>query len=413
MKKYLLFFLLLLFGSTTYAEDFDIVGTWYQYESDQEGIDGIWIFKADKTGTCEEFHKGVSEGVGNFTYDFNASTNVLTIWNEGEEDDPVVLPIRIDSPTQFTYIEDHESLVWIKQEQPSPNVSHTVAPRAVSFRLASSKDGLTYNFTYDGLGRYSIINVKTNDEAYDVNVNYDTDKILLQYEQTGTSIMFDMTVDGDKVVKEVVSMSNDNMSIVFNTIDYTYDATDQLVKVVTKSDYEPLANNEINILWENGNIKSASISGAEINANLAFSYYTDYEDQSIVNAFSGSVASIFDETEAVTFSPLFYSANYFGKSCKNLTKNIKRSGSNSKEGSFDKTIDLSYTYESNGLVNECNYGNKVHQYTWESDSSVAPPTLKKHVGDIIFTLDGRHHTTLQRGLNIVRRSDGSVVKVLK
>jgi hypothetical protein len=413
MKKFLLFISLLLFSSTTYAEDFDIVGTWYQYESDQEGLDGIWVFKADKTGTCEEFHKGVSEGVGNFTYDFNASTNVLTIWNEGEEDDPVVFPIRIDSPTQFTYIEGNESLVWIKQGQPSTDVSHSVAPRAASFKLASSKDGLTYYFTYDNQGRYSDFKVKSGDEAYDVTLSYEEGKILFKYMQFGALVTSEMTLNGDNVVKEVVTISNDNQNVVFNTIDYTYDANDQLVKVVTKSDYEPLANNEINISWEDGNIKSASISGTAINSNLEFNYYTDHEDHSIVNAFSGSVASIFDETESVTFSPMFYSANYFGKSCKNLTKSIKRSGSNSKEGSFDKTIELNYTYESNGLVKECKYGNKVHQYTWENDSRVAPPTLKNHLGDIIFTLDGRRHTTLQKGLNVVRRSDGSVVKVLK
>ena len=413
MKKFLLFISLLLFSSTTYAEDFDIVGTWYQYESDQEGLDGIWVFKADKTGTCEEFHKGVSEGVGNFTYDFNASTNVLTIWNEGEEDDPVVFPIRIDSPTQFTYIEGNESLVWIKQGQPSTDVSHSVAPRAASFKLASSKDGLTYYFTYDNQGRYSDFKVKSGDEAYDVTLSYEEGKILFKYMQFGALVTSEMTLNGDNVVKEVVTISNDNQNVVFNTIDYTYDANDQLVKVVTKSDYEPLANNEINISWEDGNIKSASISGTAINSNLEFNYYTDHEDHSIVNAFSGSVASIFDETESVTFSPMFYSANYFGKSCKNLTKSIKRSGSNSKEGSFDKTIELNYTYESNGLVKECKYGNKVHQYTWENDSRVAPPTLKSHLGDIIFTLDGRRHTTLQKGLNVVRRSDGSVVKVLK
>ena len=413
MKKFLLFISLLLFSSTTYAEDFDIVGTWYQYESDQEGLDGIWVFKADKKGTCERFHKGVSEGVGNFTYDFNASTNVLTIWNEGEEDDPVVFPIRIDSPTQFTYIEGNESLVWIKQGQPSTDVSHSVAPRAASFKLASSKDGLTYYFTYDNQGRYSDFKVKSGDEAYDVTLSYEEGKILFKYMQFGALVTSEMTLNGDNVVKEVVTISNDNQNVVFNTIDYTYDANDQLVKVVTKSDYEPLANNEINISWEDGNIKSASISGTAINSNLEFNYYTDHEDHSIVNAFSGSVASIFDETESVTFSPMFYSANYFGKSCKNLTKSIKRSGSNSKEGSFDKTIELNYTYESNGLVKECKYGNKVHQYTWENDSRVAPPTLKNHLGDIIFTLDGRRHTTLQKGLNVVRRSDGSVVKVLK
>lgn len=408
----LLFIALLLFSSATYAEDFDIVGTWYQYESDQDGIDGIWVFKADKTGTCEEFHKGVSEGVHNITYDFNYSTNVLTIWYEHEEDDPTVLPVTIDSPTQFTYTEGHESLVWIKQGQPSTDVSHSVSPRVASFKLASSKDGLTWNFSYDGQGRYSAINMKSNDDAYDVNINYDSAIIRLQSEQSGITSMYEMTLDGDKVVKEVVSMSNGNMSLVYNTIDYTYDASDHLVKVVMKSDYERFANNETNITWEGGNIKSATISGADINVNLAFDYFTDHEDQSIVNA-SGSVASIFDETGAVTFSPLFYSANYFGKSCKNLTKSVRRSGSNSREGSFDKTTDFSYTYESNGLVKECNYGKKQYQYTWESASGIALPTLQQHGGDAIFTLDGRHHATLQHGLNIVRRPDGSVVKVLK
>ena len=224
--------------------------------------------------------------------------------------------------------------------------------------------------------------------------------------------MYEMTLDGDKVVKEVVSMSNGNMSLVYNTIDYTYDASDHLVKVVMKSDYERFANNETNITWEGGNIKSATISGADINVNLAFDYFTDHEDQSIVNALSGSVASIFDETGAVTLSPLFYSANYFGKSCKNLTKSVRRSGSNSREGSFDKTTDFSYTYESNGLVKECNYGKKQHQYTWESASGIALPTLQQHGGDAIFTLDGRHHATLQHGLNTGRkRRESSQVKV--
>jgi len=115
MKKFLLFFVLLLLNVSTYADNFDIVGTWYQYESDQETLDGIWIFKSDKTGSCEEFHKGESEGVDNFTYDFNIYTNILTIWNEGEEDEPSVMHITVVSSTEFTYAEHGEVLTWVKK----------------------------------------------------------------------------------------------------------------------------------------------------------------------------------------------------------------------------------------------------------------------------------------------------------
>ncbi|MBR1394745.1 MAG: DUF4595 domain-containing protein [Prevotella sp.] len=413
MKKLLFLITMLLLSVATFAGDFDIVGTWYEYEWDIESLDGIWIFKSDKTGTCEEFHKGVSEGVGNFKYDFNASTNVLTVWNEGEEDDPVVFPIRIDSPTQFTYSEGRESLVWIKQEQSSGAVSHAISPKAASFKLASSKDGLTYYFAYDDQDSYSNFNIKSDKEAYEVNLSYDASKILIQYFQYGALVTSEMTLKGDHVVKEVVSIANDNQTTVFNTIDYTYDVNNQLVKVVTKSDFDPSASNEINISWENGNIKSANISGSVITSNVEFDYYTDNEDQSLVNAFSGSVAAIFDETEVVTFAPLFYCANYFGASCKNLTKSVKRSGSNAKEGSFNKTINLSYEYESNGLVKQCNYGNKIHQYSWVSGSDIAPQVWKSLSNETVFSLDGRHNTTIQRGLNIVRRSDGTVVKILK
>ena len=95
--------------------DFSIIGTWNQYESDQEGIDGIWVFNSDKTGTLEEFYKGESEGVEKFTYEYNATQSQLTIYFEEEPNDPSVMKITIVSPTEFTYSEGRDTLTWKKQ----------------------------------------------------------------------------------------------------------------------------------------------------------------------------------------------------------------------------------------------------------------------------------------------------------
>ena len=36
-----------------------------------------------------------------------------------------------------------------------------------------------------------------------------------------------------------------------------------------------------------------------------------------------------------------------------------------------------------------------------------------HQATVFYTIDGRSHTTMQRGLNIVRMSDGTVCKVIR
>ena len=115
MKKILLMMAALLLSVTSFAEDFDLVGTWYQYESDQEALDGIWVFNADGSGTLEEFHKGQSEGIDHFTYTFDTATNKLTVYFAGEEDDPSTMTITIVSQTKFTYSEDGDVLTWVKQ----------------------------------------------------------------------------------------------------------------------------------------------------------------------------------------------------------------------------------------------------------------------------------------------------------
>lgn len=121
MKKILLLMAALLLSATSFAENFNLVGMWYQYESDQEGIDGIWIFNADGSGTVEEFHKGQSEGIDHFTYTFDSATNELALCFEGEEDDSWVMTITIESQTKFTYSEGGDVLTWVKQPTDDPN----------------------------------------------------------------------------------------------------------------------------------------------------------------------------------------------------------------------------------------------------------------------------------------------------
>lgn len=95
--------------------DFSIIGTWNQYESDQEGIDGIWVFNSDNTGTLEEYDNGESEGVEKFTYEYNATQNQLAIYFDDEPNDPSIMKITIVSSTEFTYSEGHDTLTWKKQ----------------------------------------------------------------------------------------------------------------------------------------------------------------------------------------------------------------------------------------------------------------------------------------------------------
>ena len=123
MKKLLSLITLLLLSVATFAEDFDLVGTWYQYEADVTGIDGIWIFNADNTGSKESFYKGESDGITNYTYVYDAVNKIITIYPEGGSDKVKgrgkkkewVIPITIVSATEFTYSEDGDVLTWIKQ----------------------------------------------------------------------------------------------------------------------------------------------------------------------------------------------------------------------------------------------------------------------------------------------------------
>lgn len=91
----------------------NIVGTWYVYESDVQGLDGIWIFNADNTGTIEEFYHGESEGVDKMTYNF--SGNRLTVYLEGEEDDPLEFDINVVSENEFTWTDGHDTLTFKRQ----------------------------------------------------------------------------------------------------------------------------------------------------------------------------------------------------------------------------------------------------------------------------------------------------------
>ena len=91
----------------------NIIGTWNVYEADVQGLDGIWTFNADGTGTIEEFYHGESEGVDKMTYDFSGTR--LTIYLEGEKDDPLVFDINVVSENEFTWTDGYDTLTFKRQ----------------------------------------------------------------------------------------------------------------------------------------------------------------------------------------------------------------------------------------------------------------------------------------------------------
>ena len=95
------------------SNGFSIVGTWYEYEADVEGLDAIYVFNEDKTGTLQEYYEGVPDGLPEaFTYELNGSQ--LTI-NVIGEDEPWVMNISIKSATEFTYTDGYDTLTFKKQ----------------------------------------------------------------------------------------------------------------------------------------------------------------------------------------------------------------------------------------------------------------------------------------------------------
>ncbi len=94
------------------TDGFSIVGTWYEYEWDVEGIDAIYVFKEDGTGTCQEYYEGELEPVDNFTYELVGTK--LTLYYD-DDDDPSVMNIKIKSATEFTYTEGEGTLTFKKQ----------------------------------------------------------------------------------------------------------------------------------------------------------------------------------------------------------------------------------------------------------------------------------------------------------
>lgn len=415
MKKMICFWALLLTSIASSAQgvdDFDIVGTWYEYETDQEGIENIWTFYADNTGTridCDYDEYEEPKGPEPFTYTFDKASSRLVIFTiEDGEDDQWVMDINIVSATEFTYSEGHDVLLWIKQGGGNSDAGHAVSAKATSFKLATSKDGLTYSFEYDNMNRISLIRASSDEGAYDMNVTYEADKVTIQSEQQGMTASFTYTIANDRVVKEVLAYSNQQVSMVYGTLDYSYDSDNHLVKIVGASEYDPNACFTADLTWQDGNIKSAAVNGASGNITLQFDYYGDHFDQTLVQTFSGPLSTIFDETGATSTCPFLACENYLGTIGQNLQKTVYVQEANSS-----KTINVTYEFDGNGLVTLCNYGNEQHVYTWDSTSTlVASPIASRNV-DESYSLDGRRQTGLKRGLNIVRRADGSVVKMMK
>ena len=147
MKRILSLFSFLLLSVATFAEDFDLVGTWYQYEADVTGIDGIWVFNADNTGYKESYYKGESDGITNYTYEFDAVNNIITVYPEGGGDKVKnrgknktwVIPITIVSATEFTYTEDNDVLTWIKQSTSIEVVRQDKTSTGSVYNLAGQK----------------------------------------------------------------------------------------------------------------------------------------------------------------------------------------------------------------------------------------------------------------------------------
>ena len=177
-------------GDTPEPAVLDIVGTWNVYEADVEGLDGIWTFNADGTGTIEEFYHGKSEGVDKMTYNFSGTR--LTIYLEGEEDDPLVFDINVVSVNEFTWTDGEDTLTFKRQDSddnnpPSNITDFNIVGKWHQYADDSKEASAEWMFYADGTGYCIPLPIYPGEGQDPFKYSIDNTTLTIRWED-GTSV---------------------------------------------------------------------------------------------------------------------------------------------------------------------------------------------------------------------------------
>lgn len=282
------------------------------------------------------------------------------------------------------------------------------AEQSMSFEYAPNGKLAKFNFVYGAS--------KTRTDTY----TYATDKIVQEHVEGGSSNAdhHTSTLTNGKITKTVVIMNeNDpNIPVYEVSYDYTYNDADQLVKVVLKNSND---NKHVTseITWIDGGISNIK----------------QYEDETLIGEINVTYdPSITSKHVIMLVNPLQNILNYegmlpygqllgdyYGFPIKHAVKSVqyvphvKEYFGWGAEDSFTMT----YTKNEEGDVvkfTPTDTDDTVMSLEWTATpTGISAASHCQTMPEMYFNGNGMRQSQLQKGLNIIKSTDGSVRKVLK
>lgn len=281
------------------------------------------------------------------------------------------------------------------------------------------------SFEYDNAGRIvkDVTTYTDGDDEVETRVNtytYAPDKIVQRYAEGNLSETDSRTaiIENGKIVKETIVMSAevDEHAQDVHTYTFTYNAANQLVKIVDSSGHAQREETHV-VTWTDGcpsNVKT--YREGEVVGEMDFTY-----DTSVTNSYLVSILhplQHFLSYEAIMpFGQLF--GGYYGVPVKYAMNGVKYNVYVENYYGWDERDNFTITYnkDTKGQVvsgTQTDEETTTMRFEWEQGTTgIAAPALDSPAADSYYDVNGVQQPRIGKGLNIIRSANGAVRKVVR
>lgn len=280
----------------------------------------------------------------------------------------------------------------------------------------TSGTGITFEYNEQGLMSKTVRNLNVPAQEYFIEeYQYAPDKITATHVETPWTTQPDYrisTVSNGKIISERLSV---NSSFNYNYA-FSYDASNQLMKIAAGEDANT-KEYEYVLSWTNGNITSIKhYHLGQLNGEVQIDYYADI-DNKYLQAIIHPLHHVLDYENMVPYGQMF--GDFYGAMTKNLPKSVKYiavPGASYFAYSPDDDYTIQYVGGENGYFEKVivTTGGETSELLleWVSSTGISTAPMNARTPEAFYNVSGVRRQSLQRGLNIVKSSDGSVRKMI-
>lgn len=249
---------------------------------------------------------------------------------------------------------------------------------------------------------------------------YATDKIVQEHVEGGSGIAdhHTSTLTNGKITKTVVIMNeNDpNIPVYEVSYDYTYNDADQLVKVVLNNGNDN-KNVTSEITWTDGGISNIKqYEGETLIGEINVTYDPSITSKHVIMLVN-PLQNILSYEGMLPYGQLL--ADNYGSPIKHAVKSMQYVPHVEKHFGWGAEDSFTMTYSKNEegdvvKIAQTDTDDTVMSLEWTATSSgISAAPHCQAMPEVYFNGNGIRQSRLQKGLNIIKSTDGSVRKVLK